>query len=307
METYKPTTCPPIVDITKHFPEFRSLGRKAVLLHPRKQENVNVASSKLGGQILWSANDIIPFCDEHKQHFIPALQLLKKDAPLLSFWGNTDLFQLLWCPQQHKEYYYMPKCEIYWRNISSVADIFSEFPKPQLRDIDPLDVTQEYIPQECIFYPETIIEYPSIDELPDYLIEKLEKWDVSKIPNIKKITSTPVWKNPPYGAGGWLYITELSIAPGIKVGGYPDWVQYPEYPICNRGHRMEYFLSISPSEIDLINSESRWVPYEEKMLPHDEKYEIHYASKLFGNTGVMYFFICYECNEYPIKFVYQSD
>jgi hypothetical protein len=33
-------------------------------------------------------------------------------------------------------------------------------------------------------------------------------------------------------ANGWIYDFHLSAAPGTKVGGWPVWVQDPEWPTC---------------------------------------------------------------------------
>jgi hypothetical protein len=69
---------------------------------------------------------------------------------------------------------------------------------------------------------------------------------------------------------------------------------------------MEHLISISSLETVLGNPAQRWIPIEEKHLSEDERYGLHYGTRLmFGDGGIVYVFICRSCEDWPIKFVWQ--
>jgi len=74
----------------------------------------------------------------------------------------------------------------------------------------------------------------------------------------------------------------LGAAPGTAVGGWPDWVQDPEYPACEAcGKTMTYLLTIASEEAD-GESWRRWVPVEE--LPLDRRREQQPPQEAFALT-----------------------
>jgi hypothetical protein len=298
------TTSPPKIDILQYLPELASFKKIAVRLFPRPAHNLSVEESKLGGEIIWPKGETWPYCTTHDVPYVSLIQLMKVDIPEIGFKQGADIFQILWCPHSHKECDYLPASRIYWRSSIEIKQDLAEIPDVRVNEkFIPTD-TGEFIPTPCRFYPERIVEYPPYDELSQDLKEKLKEWDISEIPGIDKLEEK--WDDVPFGPGGWFYSIELSVAGGTKVGGYPEWIQYPEYPTCTCGKTMEHLLSISSLETVWGNPEGRWIPIEEKFLSESERYALHYGTNLmFGDGGIVYMFICRSCQEWPIKFIWQ--
>ena len=80
--------------IEELFPFLQGTVREALRLHPRREQGVSVTSSKIGGSIVWPADEPHPICPAKSCHAIPVLQLKRSDAPMLPFPNDTDLFQL---------------------------------------------------------------------------------------------------------------------------------------------------------------------------------------------------------------------
>src|SRR3954468_3599301 len=101
------TTPPPRYDIAALFPELAPLAKQTIRLHPRPGPEPPANASKLGGHILWPADEPWPLCIEpeedpdepteppHDHLYIPILQLRRDDIPEFPFRDGTDLFQLL--------------------------------------------------------------------------------------------------------------------------------------------------------------------------------------------------------------------
>lgn len=115
-------TPPPPVDLAALAPEFAKASRTTVRLHPRRGDALQ-HHSKIGGPILWPAHETWPQCAEHDSPLIPVLQLVAADVPELEFPSNTDLFQILWCPNDHPtvEPLYYPTPRLFWRNSADIT------------------------------------------------------------------------------------------------------------------------------------------------------------------------------------------
>jgi len=300
------TTRPPIVDIEARFPEMRSLRKPAIRLFPRPASDMEIAESKLGGSEAWPRTEKWPICPKHEVPFVSLIQIIKSQTPQFPFRPGADVFQIIWCPHTHKECEYLPDHRIFWRNLTVMGDEFAETPAPRLNSSYLDTDAGQYVPAECRFHPEEIIEFPAIEELPDEIHAKIESWDLSGIPGIEDLMAG--WRGvQAFPPGEWLYITELSTAAGTKLGGYPEWIQYPEYPVCSCGNVMEHLLSISSLETAIGEEGNRWIPQEERNLPYGERYNIHYCTNLmFGDGGILYVFVCRRCEDWPIKLVWQS-
>lgn len=301
----KRTTRPPITDVTEHFPELGALKKTALRLFPRPDGALRVDQSKLGGSFMWPEHEDWPFCSKHQVPYVSLIQILKSEIPELGFPIGADLFQMIWCPHTHQDSDYLPARAIYWRSMEELTKPYADIPQARLNQ-EFLDTDAgDYVPAQCRFYPEPIVEYPTIEELSEEMQWKLDKWDISAIPGI---TESPVGAHmETFSPGTSLYISELSAASGTKVGGYPDWIQGPAYPVCSCGRHMEHLLSISSLETVIGEEGNRWIPIEESSLPYDEGYELHYGTHLmFGDGGIVYVFSCRHCDGWPIQITWQS-
>lgn len=298
------TTRAPSVDVATLFPEIAGLAKQTVRLHPRPGPEPAPNASKLGGRILWPAEEEWPICTEpewrrdddtsppHEHVYIPALQLRRDDFPELPFPDDTDLFQLLWCPNDH-ELTYSPVCKTFWRKEAVVTN-------PRVQMPSPAPVEEDYLPRPCHLHPERVMEYPSWGQLPEGVAEAIERWEEGR-------------------SEGGIYSSELSTAPGTKLGGYGSWIQGELSPSCEQGHQMEHLLTIASAEFD-GGGWRRWCPIEDIQatgMSLDEL-EVGYSylkvlketerstGTMLGDLGSLYVFICRQCPDWPIDWWLQS-
>ncbi len=153
-------TPPPPLDIAALIPDFAPLSRVTVRLHPRRGESP-IAASKMGGPIVWPRDEAWPICDQHQSPFVAVLQLRTEDIPELACPKGANLFQLLWCPNDHEEGppLYAPAAQVFWRDRHDIRHILDVFPSPVLHDME-----RQYCPSPCVLHPERVVEYPAAFE-----------------------------------------------------------------------------------------------------------------------------------------------
>ena len=143
------------------------------------------------------------------------------------------------------------------------------------------------MPRPCVLHPERVTEYPHAFELDRELATVIEAWEEQ--------------------AGEATYQYLLCTAPGTKVGGWPDWMQDPEWPVCDAGHAMEHLLTVSDTEFD-GGTWPRWLAVEDAGAwdgPPDARFAVQSAAGLDFGMGSLYVFICRTCPGWPIAQVYQ--
>lgn len=286
----------PIIDITHIIPELAPLARETVRLHPRRGEAAQDAS-KIGGSFIWPADEPWPHCKEHNCPYIPILQLQRGDIPELRFRNGTDLFQLLWCPNNHTtiEPLYAPASQLFWRKRSDIQATVSFIPTVG---------EEEYNPRPCILHPERVVEYPSAIVLwydwPD-MWKKIET-NVQLQQMLEAVTEVD------FEDTGMLYDNWLSVAAGTKVGGHPQWIQDPTIPTCRCGNNMDYLLTISSDEFD-GGTGVRWLPEEDRDVwnsGHTTIDSIRSAADLMlGDAGNLNYFVCRKCSDWPNTSLFQ--
>jgi hypothetical protein len=235
------TTRAPTFDVEELFPFLRGRGKPAIRLHPRRKANLPPDSSKFGGSIIWPRDEAFPEHPFIGLKAVPLLQLRKEDVPEMPFFPGSNLMQMLWFPT-HGD----PPL-VFWRNLETLRDAIV---------LKPIYIPDEegfgiaYHVNECAIHPETVIEYPGImdiDELRDVEIQAFRDWE----------TTTSV-------AGEFTYSAQLSICPGSKVGGYPQWGWTdPDIPENAQGQPLEFLMKISDNEWDGGSSDERWQPLED--------------------------------------------
>ncbi|WP_345430894.1 DUF1963 domain-containing protein [Actinoallomurus vinaceus] len=255
--------------------------------------------SSVGGPMLWPQSQPWPYCsDDHPptayapphagpQPLVPVLQLFAADVPDLPFPAGKDVLQLLWCPFDHEDGY-VPRPELFWQDSSMRGPVLSTPPQPE-------GACEEYLPDPCVLHPEQVVEYPNWD-LPKELAEELEE-------RFEELEDD----------SDWSYWSHLSVAPGIKVGGYPSWTQEPFWPSCTScGRRMDHLLTVKSAEFD-GESWKTWLPVEDAPasgtvldLPYEERRRIQRApGVMLGDMGGIYLFVCRQCPDLP--YAHHSD
>ncbi|MEU1596968.1 DUF1963 domain-containing protein [Streptomyces sp. NPDC005708] len=292
------TTPPRPVAVETLFPEVAAFRKVAVRLHPRIGEP-GARDSSLGGPALWPPSQQWPHCGDDHPHtaysapadepvpLVPVLQLFAADVPDLDFPTGTDLLQVLWCPFDHEDGY-VPRPEIFWRDISGSDLAPAAPPRPSGADSD-------YLPDPCVLHPERVTDYPNWD-LPEDIANALE----ARFEQLEEETGRSYWYH-------------LSVSDGIKVGGYPTWTQEPNWPTCPTcSRRMDHLLTINSSEFD-GESWRTWLPVEDTPaegtiwdLAFEERMQVQCSPGLMlGDMGGIYLFECPSCADRP--FACRSD
>ncbi|MEV0828530.1 hypothetical protein [Nonomuraea rubra] len=254
--------------------------------------------SHLGGPLLWPSDEPWPGCGRKIQELdangqdrtpespIPMVgvaQFYARDFPEIPFPEDTDLLQVLWCPNEHHmEGVLVPFPMLIWRRTADLTDVLAE---PPMRAYTTPDSPpgapaaklslEYYLPRPCILHPERVTEYPYSQELPEELEAALDKWDEETDAE---------------------YQCLLSIAPGCKIGGWESWhlTDMYELPCEVCGTETEPLLQLDSSEWD-GGSGPRWQPMEERHLEfgtveHDDAYEP--TTLQLGRWGSLYLFLC---------------
>lgn len=287
----------PFVDLAVAVPELAQLVRETVRLHPRPGTCAN-DHSKLGGEILWPADEPWPHCEEHDCPYVSVLQLRREDVPELGFREGTDLFQIVWCPNYH-EPYYIPGSQVFWRKRADIRDALEAMPVPA-----PDHHEEFHVPVPCVLTPERVAEFPSIRTLSKQLSSTIQSSSALQ----HAANTAPDWT---HGDASTLYQYWLSVAPGSKVNGYPKWIQDPDTPQCACGKQMEYLLTVDSEECD-GGTWGRWLPQEDRHLWGGEDHHarlgaIQPTELGFGDCGNIHYFVCRSCEGWPVATVFQCS
>jgi hypothetical protein len=210
---------------------------------------------------------------------VPVLQLYARDVADLPFPGDSDVLQVLWCPNDHGMPWAGPHPITIWRRAADVTGPPAEPPAPRFDDED---FAQRYVSLPCVLHPEPVVEYPDVRDLPADLGEQVERWDAEH---------------------DRVYCAALSTAPGTKTGGHPAWIQDPSWPVCGCGARMEHLLTIASKEFLGV----RWLAVEDRADPaatgqkpvtDRDCWAPH--GIMLGDVGSMYLFTCPRCQDRPL-------
>src|SRR5262249_49704426 len=115
----------------------------------------------------------------------------------------------------------------------------------------PQEAYYEYVPFPCRLLPERVIEFPSVYDLSEDVVQSIYAWENQNL--------------GPDGMHAWEYEAELSVACGTKVGGYIHWIQFPWQPACGCGSPVEPLLTIASVEWNGVG-DRRWTPVEDQAL-----------------------------------------
>ncbi|MFE3205233.1 hypothetical protein [Embleya sp. NPDC059237] len=158
---------------------------------------------------------------------VPVLQLRACDAPRVFEGRDTDLLQVLWCPNDHEHEdvaggypYGGPRLELRWRR--STEEGLTPATPPQ-----PRRAADGYIPQPCTLSPVEAQDFPEHDDLPEDLRNVVETWCEKQ---------------------DWDYHADFACLDGWKVGGWPSWhLTDLQRIMCSRpdcGRRIQLFLTM---------------------------------------------------------------
>ena len=287
-----PQTYIPRLDVAVHF----NLDRKpTVLLHPRQCTVLDPFASKLGGHFAWPVDEPWPQCSEHGDSFAAIMQLTKTDVPELGFPEEKDLFQLLWCPDNHGDNLDGPRIYVVWRSINEIGELRERRTYKYEAEFDC------HLPQECRFFPERLEETdPHVGE---ELIEQVDKYIIENgQEDLEVMQASSSSREEPHRL-------LFSAAPTTKVGGFICTVEDPWYPTSSCGTKMEYLLTVASRDIGDGVSGYRWAPSD---IQRDEK-GLYVFTSFFGSDlcladmGSIHVYVCRNCNDCPAKSFYDSE
>jgi uncharacterized protein (TIGR02996 family) len=259
------TTAPPCRDMAKLVPELAPFARTTISLHPhRTVGNREAGESTIGGLFLWPRGEDWPFCKDHGTPYVAAVQLRRCDVPDVPFFGDSDLFQLLWCPFE-ADHDYQPLCAVYWRKAADVTDPLGTIP-PLEAFAASLAGAEYLLPKPCSLYPEWVIEYPDYDELHALtgkkrtaeIAARISEMDLGPVDLRDRLSEDEALSylyfsdDDPLSS---LYAYEFSRCPGTKAGGKPSRKQGSKV--------FEHFLTLSTWEFDAA-SFRRWISQEDQ-------------------------------------------
>jgi hypothetical protein len=263
-------TPPRPVNLLDVFPEVKPLQRQTVRLHPGFADEPPADATKLGGRFWWPADEPWPTCEVFKIPYVPVLQLRGDDAPAgMRFKPGADLLQLLWSPRDPGPS--GPKPLVVWRRLKDVRPPVAEPPDTSAAFLG-------YVPVPCLLFPEPVLGLPdwhTVTVTP--LRAKIEGWKPDGGMN-------PVE----------FYQSELSVAPGTKVGGYPRWLGTPAPPTCDTCKRgMDYLLTIDTDELGRGKSWAATADGVKARHPNP-------TGLTLPEPGNIHIFVCRRCEDWPV-------
>jgi hypothetical protein len=205
---------------------------------------------------------------------LPVVQLYARDVPDLHTPEGADLLQVLWCPFDHPA---MPRTALFWRSAATVTDIFTTPPEPPAVQFD------GYLPEPCLLNPEQVTEYPDHRELSKELREQIGDWSLWRAAETGVDSAYASY--PPE-----FYASELSVAPGWRVGGWPGWGASDPIPLlcptCDSD--MDALLTIATFEAG--SRDSSWLPREES--EHEPSIGFNHTAVQIGSGYNQQLYIC---------------
>ena len=174
---------------------------------------------------------------------IAVAQLYHHDVPGLPHTDGGDLLQVFWCGfERHGESRHEPHVQLRRRRSRDVTEMLDQRPAPGVVG------REELVPSACVLFPEEVIEHPYFMSLDPALQKRIAAWE------------------GPEDAGD-RYVSDLSTAPGWKVGGYIAWNLTAPAPLnCSAcGTELRPLLTADEREWD--PSTTSWIPVEDRPDP----------------------------------------
>ncbi|WP_051132766.1 hypothetical protein [Nocardia paucivorans] len=318
------TTPAPPVDLAAEVPELAAYTRTTVRLHPKKRRP-GVSDSHIGGPLWWPANEPWPTCTEpylawvpvvrpdgrhgmrmgpteaeEPNPLVPIAQLWRRDFPEIDYPDDTDVLQVLWCPDEHDQFDFGgPMVRLVWRHTEPGVALLDSPPTPR-RISDRI-----YLPHPCSLHPERVVEYPCDEVYPPELQERLRQWEIAHFPTTPHDEGYDEEQVEEYGCSCYQYL--LSVAPGCKVGGWTSWHATDMYdvPCLDCGGETRELLKLDSCEWD-GGSGPRWKPVVDSgTASRDAEPECEPTGLVHGRYAAMTIFTCRTDPQHAPRFTIQ--
>ncbi|MGW1466703.1 hypothetical protein ACWCPT_20430 [Streptomyces sp. NPDC002308] len=225
--------------------------------------------------------------DDAPLPMLAVAQLFTADVPDLVGPEGHDLLQVFWCPFEVHGPTRTIDVVLGWRRAAEVGAVLSPQPEP------PVAGRAECVPTMCVVHPEQVLEHEYFGLLDETLQEEISDWEEEISEDGEGDTEGP---SPSAGYAtyeeyeaamaaaraaepdGIDYMSDLSIAPGWKAGGFASWhLTDPapvDCPVC--GTAMPPLLTVATWECD--GASRSWLPLEDR--------DAHGDPRVIDPTGV---------------------
>ncbi|MGW1948122.1 hypothetical protein ACWCRC_27875 [Streptomyces sp. NPDC001940] len=328
------TTPPRPVDVEDRFPELSALRRTATRLHPRRG-TPSVHESSVGGPMLWPRDEPWPVCaiphkrgsgyrysdvlrereilerawrrdprsgpnreeremlagfkrGRHAPHLadtdpipmIAVAQLYRRDVPGLPESGEGDLLQVFWCGfERHGESRHEPHVQLRRRRSQDVTRTLDQQPAPEVVG------RGELVPAACALFPEEVVEHPYLEDLDPALQDRIDAWE------------------GPEEDEGPQYISDLSTAPGWKVGGYIAWNLTGPASLNCSACATELLPLLTADRREWDPATTSWIPYEDREVSTVRRDNV--PSRVSPGRGRLTIAVCPRDPHHPLRLVTQ--
>ncbi|MGW1314658.1 hypothetical protein [Streptomyces sp. NPDC002426] len=213
-------------------------------------------------------------------------QLYARDVPDLVGPEGHDLLQFLWCPFEVHGDARTIDVVLKWRRSAEVGAVLAPQPKPLVVG------RAECVPDVCVVHPEQVVEHEYLGLLDEGLQEEIDAWEeglrdeADQVDDAEEDDDCSV---PPRSYATYEeyeaamaaaraeepeeldYMSDLSIAPGWKVGGFASWHLTDPAPVdCGVcGAAMPPLLTVDMWECD--GASRSWLPVEDRDASDDPR------------------------------------
>ncbi|MFE9742614.1 hypothetical protein [Streptomyces sp. NPDC006477] len=222
--------------------------------------------------------------DEDPVPMLAVAQLHTRDVPDLVGPGGHDLLQVFWCPFEVHGADRTVDVVLRWRRAADVGAVLAPQPEP------PVVGREECVPNSCVVHPEQVVEHEYVGLLEEDLQEEIEAWEESLLEEDDDEDDED--EGSAAGHANYAtyeeyeaamaaaraqerqeldYMSDLSIAPGWKVGGFASWhltdPRPVDCPAC--GTPTQPLLTVHATERD--GASGSWLPVEDRDAADDPR------------------------------------
>ncbi|MET7366503.1 hypothetical protein ABZS61_11860 [Streptomyces sp. NPDC005566] len=200
-------------------------------------------------------------------------QLYAREIPDLVGPEDHDLLQVFWCPFEVHGADRTIDVVLKWRRSTGVGAVLTPQPEP------PVVGRKECVPNMCVVHPERVVEHEYLGLLEEELQEEIDEWeegllDEEEEDEVEPPSSASYATYEEYAEAMAVaqaaepeeinYMSDLSIAPGWKVGGFASWHLTDPAPVdCGVcGAAMPPLLTVATWECD--GASRSWLPIEDR-------------------------------------------
>lgn len=229
-----------------------------------------------------TADHVPDFRDDDALPMLAVAQLSTQDVPDLVGPEGQDLLQVFWCPFEAHGPDRTIDVVLKWRRSADVGTVLTPQPEP------PVAGREECVPTMCVVHPEQVVEHEYLGLLDEGLQEEVSAWEEGLLDE----DDDDDYEEGPSSAASYAtyeeyeaamaaaraeepeeidYMSDLSIAPGWKVGGFASWHLTDPAPVDCRvcGTAMPPLLTVDKWECD--GASRSWLPLEDRDAADDPR------------------------------------